>query len=695
MNNRKLWVMFYQKWWMALWLFFSWYFYRLSPDYLLTWSNSTDFVRLAYISGNYSSLQFSWLLKFLHSALIMIPLPAYKASYLIASVLGGLCLAFLYLLFTRLEEYFSFKDRFSSFLLKNTCLFFIASSSHFLMHSVFFERYLPTLVLFLAFLLSLTSYRSFQNWKGLSLLSVLLVFGIALHWLFLWTGFFLLIVVGFRELHRGLRPSSFGWIFLGLLTICLAFFINYGIATSNQSVDHSYLAPITLFEAAVSYGKSYFSDGFQLSLRSFSEAISSGKIALKQITSTFHWFFLSLAGVGLYRIFVFSKKIAVFTLFFGISLTWPFFFFINSGSEAQAFFELSTLPLLVFYASLSYIAAYFLLSRLKLGLSLLHSPTTARLFVLFLSGIFMIVSLVLGTSKFSFTLNAQALNEELLSQLPAHSLFFCFENLSCSDLLYLVQVENIRSDVLIIPYYYNPATYSLDVSAYQPFGYMDRFYVLHELISTALANQNNSVYAAGVSSDYYSFLGFDLGLIYYIPLGNYGQLSLSLPLQMPPAPTLGLSEQSIFTKNDTILNQYAVNLIQNRLLSANTYFQLGLYDLGYKEMNASSIMAKKLIDERFRDFLSSRNNVEQLVKSRMFARTNHLDKVPLLLNEIPLYIAAGYNARAAVLLRGTLLLDPFNTDLRLKASTYYEQMGMYDLAQIEKKNSEVLISKPL
>lgn len=669
MNNHRFITTFYSHWWLILGIFFSWYFYHLSPNFLISFASSSDFLRLSQTGGNLAVPQFALLLMTLKFVgFVLYALPPYQLGYLVSSMLGGLTMALLYGVFTHLETRFQLHNRGLTFLLKNACLFYLASNSSFLAQSIFFERYLPLVVFFLGAILLGFLYRNKSAKSVLLSLFVVSALGVSIHWLFLWMGVIALLFGNFKKA------------LLVVLSLLAGLLLTFA-ATNKTAIEHSFLAPTSIPTLATTYMSTYLTDGFSL-LPTYTPVKFTTLRALlaDYIARQIGWGLFALSLVGLYRVWCYSKRMALQAVLFIAPFIAQFVLFSQTQSlDTKVFIELSAILPITFFTLLAFLGSYFILERLYLGLSILHSPQTAWIVITTTLGGFMIASTALSAYRFTLPEQPSSTAHRLLSEIPKDSLLVCFSAVNCSDLLYVQQIEKSRSDVTILPYYYNPQTYTLNTSTLRPFGYQNTPQALHEMISVALHN-NTAVYAAGVSQEYYSYLGFDLGLIYYVPQGNYGQLVVMLPKTLSQAPVLGELESAVFTKNKGLLNDYALQLIQNRLLSATTYFQMGNYDYGYQEMNAASVAANTLDPADFTNFLANRNGVEQLVRSRHFVSSDPLAKVPILMREIPRLIENGLTRKAIAYARGALLLDPFNISLRHQISLYYRQMDLLEMA---------------
>jgi hypothetical protein len=271
---------------------------------------------------------------------------------------------------------------------------------------------------------------------------------------------------------------------------------------------------------------------------------------------------------------------------------------------------------------------------------------------------------------------------KVINQLPEKSLLLCFDDLLCADLIYLSEVEKIGNEVRVVPYYFYPDKYELDLSDYRLFEYNQYPYIIHEIVALGLADEDTRVFSMGLTDEYYRFLGFNLGFVHYLPLGNYGEVLLTTLNDWPVIERI--TNETLGLENNSLLENKFVNLlINNRLLNSRTYFLSGRYENGYKEMNATSKVANKLSREDFANFLVSRNYAEQQIKNPLFVDSDKIDSIDTIFEEIPKYIEGGYNGRAADLVRGAIILDPLDKNVRLKAAEFYEEIGLKEQAKFE------------
>lgn len=665
--------------WLSV-LFFG-YFASLMPSDLVNYGWSTDLARIGYVGGNYSAIQFGLLLRIVNILANLLPFSVIKNSYIIASFLGAITLGMFYKILSKIENSLKIGDEKLGFLLKNLTVVLLATSQSFLLQSRFIERYM-LVVLGLEFIVLLIFRMQKQQQKfGKEhlLLVVAFVLGISYHWLFLWA----LLLIFISHINRKKISVSYLRYLIGtLLLIILGGILSGYLFSFNDFVVHTFEGPKNISDSLRMYGETYFNDGFNQGLVINPKQIFNTFLLLINGLKSVYGIFVAFFGLIGIRILIdkYGRKFRWGLIFLIGIFLWPSLYF----SDIKMVSEISELYLLVIVVILSifsWVGLMFVFNRLLKGLSIIHGKLTSYIFFSLVVGGLLIMSLTTHTKNFKY-LNFEASQmKEILNELPEKSLLLCFDDVSCADIIYLSEIEKVGNEVEILPYYFYPKKYQLNLSKYRLFEYKEYPYIIHEIVSLALADDTR-VFSMGLTNDYYRFLGFDLGFVHYLPLGNYGEILLTTPSNWPVIESLENETEGLY--NNTLLENKFINLlIDNRLLNSRIYFLSGRYESGYEETNITSKIASKLSDEDFSQFLVDRNFAEQHTKNQLFVESSKNDSIDLIFSEIPLYIENGYHGRAADLVRGAIMLTPLDKDVRLKAVDVYQQIGLNELAEFE------------
>ena len=669
------------KWssWLSVLLFG--YFIILIPSDLVSYGWSTDLVRIGHVGGNYSAIQFGLLLRVINIFTNLLPFSVIKNSYVLASFLGAMALGTFYKILSTIEDFLKIGDKRLGFLLKNLTVILLATSQSFLLQSLFIERYMLVVLgleIVVLILFRKQKLRDKFDKKHILLTSVLIL-GISYHWLFLWA--LLLILISQIGNRVGLVKNLVSFVIRLLLIVLGGIIVGY-LLTFNNSVSHAFEGANNISDSFKMYSKTYLSDGFSHNFRinsrqiinTFSKLISG----LKSVYGVFVAFF---GLIGIRILMEKFRKQSKWGLIFLIGIfLWPSIWFsdIKMISEIS---ELYLLVIVVILSLLSWIGIMFVSNRLLKGLSIIHGQVTSYVFFSLMVGGLMMMSLIVKTNNLEF-LNFEASQmKEIVNQLPEKSLILCFDDVLCADLIYLSEIEKVGSEIEVVPYYFHPQKYRLNLSEYRLFEYEEYPYILHEIVSLALANDTR-IFSVGLSDDYYRFLGFDLGFVHYLPLGNYGEILLTTPNDWPIVKGLDNDTDGL-NKNTLLENKFINLLIRNRILNSQIYFLSGKYEDGYIEMNTTSKIANRLSDKDFSMFLASRNNAEQHIRNQLFVESSKNDSIDKIFKEIPLYIESGYYGRAADLVRGAIMLNPLEKDIRLKAVDVYKQIGLSEIGEFE------------
>lgn len=681
----RLWLKhknFFLRWSFWLSILFFWYFLSLVPVDLVSYGWSTDLVRTGHVGGNYSAIQFGFLLKIINVFTNLLPFSVIENSYVLASLLGAITLGVFYKLLSKIEDSLKIGDKKLGFLLKNLMVVLLGTSQSFLLQSRFIERYMLVILGLQCIALLIFKMRKKQHKYSKEHLSLVVAFilGISYHWLFLWVLFLILIS------HINIKTISIkylGSLVSKLLLIILGGVVAGYLFSSNNLVAHTFEGANNIYDSFLMYSKTYLNDGFnqdfKINPKQIIYTFSSLINGLKSVYGIFITFF-GLIGIRVLRE-KFGKKYLWGIIFLVGIFLWPSLLFsdIKIVSEVS---ELYNLVIIVALSIFSWIGILFVSNRLLMGFSVIHGKINSNLFFSLVVGGLMILSLSINSRDLKYLTFEADQVREILNQLPEKSLMFCFDDLICADLIYMSEIEQVGNEVDVVPYYFHPQQYKLELSDYRLFQYKEYPYIIHEIVASALFDDETRAFSVGLTDEYYRFLGFDLGFVHYLPLGNYGEILLTTPDNWPTIEEL-IYEVEGLDDNTLLENKYINLLINNRLLNSQTYFLSGRYERGYEEMNTTSKVASRLSEEDFSGFLISRNHVEQHIKNQLFVESNKNDSMDKIFKEIPLYIESGYYGRAADLVRGAIMLNPKDKDIRLKAVDVYQQIGLKELANFE------------
>lgn len=671
-------------WGMVVFLVAFLYLSRFWPDGLASYSHSTEFIGLGAMGGNHYALQHTVLLRILGLVSKLTQERDLISWYVLTSALASGVLSFWYVLLSHLQKQVYKTETWLSFLLKNVAVFGWLGLSTFLLQGVFVERYM--LFIFLAFgllVLRLSIGKQTHNWIKSLFVVGLVVVG-SMHWAFWWVmlGWVISWIFGRKQ---PLRLTAMSLILLGTALAALSLGFNWILVNKNPG-NYSYVGATTVNEVLQNYTHSFFNDGFSQDF-SFNKA-GFGELAMKAWDSFYRPTGLILFGfilIGLIRLLRRSGYLFFWAIWLGVGLYGlPLFFFSGLDAKHEAMDLYALIPM--FYGmTILWLGMLVFFDRVRLAITSLHGGKPARMGLSI--GILLLFSgfLYRGNFVFGEWMDEETLLSPIISQATGKSLIFCFDTHACADLIYLAKVKTNNDELTIVPYFYSPKTYVLDLSAYRPFSYNNYPYTLWEIITTGLHDEGVRLYSFGVSGEYYRFLGFDLGFLHYIPMGNFGELALTTPDILEQAPLLELDDHT--PSSQAYKNPLLSQAIRNRILNAQTYFRSGAYSYGYWEMNAASQIAHLLSSDEFADFLTGRNDAEQQVRNALQLNASKLESIEPILLEIPLYIEAGYPGRVADLIRGALMLSPYDAALRDRVAEYYTEVGLDDLALTERNNA--------
>jgi hypothetical protein len=682
------------KWGFENWLpvligiFFWWYFYSVSPPFLTTLGQSTQILRLGLTGGNMDLPMFGGLLRLIHSLTFM-PLAGYQLGYLLASGLAGAGLGLFYRLLTVMETDTVYRGTKMAYLIKILAVIGLSQTLAYKIQAIWLERYILPLILMLAVILlghRLYHHRSDKN--GLIGISLLMAVGLTSHWAFV--GLALLVVaawyLGPKRLTGRQNWYPLGWLMaVTVSAVSLAYLLGF-----RPAVVNSYLASPTVGSLLLTYYRSYLADGWQLN-----SLIEPAKIMM-----TARWLvsdFIKMIGMGGFLfglaglILVYQSPNRVwryYLLLFGWLAIAPLIGF--SGMTGQTLISQWFLVWwLVIWASGWWQVAILVTDRLYRALCLLHRQKPVLLIMSLGWGAVAGAWLFTGRNLPAFVTDETKVMSEVLAQVPQGSVLFCFDPAMCAAVLYTQTEQALGPEVTVVPFDYQPNFYHLPIDNLRPFGYRTYPYMIHEIMATALA-AGRPVVSLAPSAQYWQWLGFELGVVHFIPQGNFGQLALATPQDWPAIEPLTLKLMGPSAKAGPV-SPIITKLIDNRLVSARVNFLSHRYSQGYEEMNTTAAQVWQLPKAVFENFQVARNEMENLSTNSLFAQAGEIESASLLLTQVPDLITAERYNRAAEFCRGALMLEPFDRTVRQRVAEYYGQMGLTDLMEQEKLNAASIV----
>ena len=672
---------------LLIWLFFWWYFYSLAPAFLATYGQSTAIVRLGLSGGNLDAPIFGVLLRLIHG-LAFLPLAGYHLAYLLSAGLAAGGLGLFYVWLSRVEDGRPYSGSPLSFVMKITAVVMLSQTMSYKVQAVFLERYMLTGVLLVVVWLSTWSlYYKVASRRLWLLYSIALAVGLTMHWIFA-----VMVLFGTAVWYK--KPAAkfrrhMVWPLIWLVGVVAAGCLIALSLPFSTMPPQSYNAPTSLPAMISAYGKSYFVDGW-IRETAFNPAF---------FIATAEW----LGGGFIQMIgrwgFVFGL-LGMVSLFTGRSVFWRWYV-VSFGAAVLvpvlAFSPLTAQPEVVQLFSLLWLLYWvgfiwvFLTAaadRIFRALCVLHRPQKVWYAILLIAGIGISSWLILGRALPVYVVDEEKIITAIIDQLPAKAVLLCFDDSMCASVLYTLAMHPSRSDLTIIPYDYHPDYYVANLEAFRPFQYRQYPYILHEILATALHDEI-PVFSLAMSDDYWRFLGFDLGVVHYIPRGDFGELALVTPKDWPDQPPLSVD----LPKNRSgsmLVSPMLIGLIDARVIGAMVDFKSDRYEVGYDAMNTTAAVVWQLPKSEFTQFLSTRAAVENQVRNPLFAKGQVQETADDLLKFVPLYIERGLGNRAAELCRGALMLEPTNKLVRLKVADYYDQLTLTDFARIERANAALL-----
>lgn len=282
--------------------------------------------------------------------------------------------------------------------------------------------------------------------------------------------------------------------------------------------------------------------------------------------------------------------------------------------------------------------------------------------------------------------------QDMMHQFKENSIVTCYSDVSCFALLYERYVNQTRTDIDVIPLAYplvNDLVNNNNIRGFKE-TYQDNPYLTIDIVTWNIGKR--PVYAVELSTVYYNLLGIDGPYMYYIPHGSYGELTFSLPQDLPiPArgqiddwlntPTIFIDPMRVFHKS-TIAKDY--------ILNGSLYVKMDKRAWALQEFNHASNIFFQLEDKDKSNFTNLRNQLEHVQPDPNFAPGKSIPTSKDLLSYIAELMERNQLRHAFTLTHAAMARDPQNIDARLLLADIYERIGDPDFALIEYTNAIIL-----
>ena len=284
---------------------------------------------------------------------------------------------------------------------------------------------------------------------------------------------------------------------------------------------------------------------------------------------------------------------------------------------------------------------------------------------------------------FSILENISREHSTLFEKLEPDAIVVCFSLHSCQRAYYSQNVEGLRSDITIVPFYYKANDITLGQSDLQRFSYTEYPLILFDIITWNL--DKRPVYSLDLFQEYYDFLGVEFGFVNYIPQGYYGQFTHQIPTELP-------EHSYMFSKNagykpmaswDLETRQLRQDIAQSHILNASIYMKMDLKPYAFSEMNLASNIFHQIGRKQSKEFTQLREAVESQKPKDFFAPGYKAPSVETIHIELEKLINNGLRGRALEVARGAVAVDPTNLNARFKWAQLLEESYASDSAQVE------------
>ena len=275
----------------------------------------------------------------------------------------------------------------------------------------------------------------------------------------------------------------------------------------------------------------------------------------------------------------------------------------------------------------------------------------------------------------------------ILKSVKPDSLLTCYSDLSCFAFLYEQSVNQIRPDVTIIPLSYPLISDTLKQPDIKGFTYDSNPFLMFDIITWNL--DKRPVYAVDISSYYYQLLGFDYAQMFYIPLGYYGEISRSIPPQLPQFKD-NITQDLLSTKTpnwDKMRAWFKANTARNHVFNAAIYLKMGLRNRARDQLTSAANLFYQYSPQEQAEITGLQSSLENSQSDPRFAPGTHVDSAQEILSYIPELEENNRFDIALIAARGAVSVEPLNIEARLKLAQLYQKNNNLEFAQIEYQNA--------
>lgn len=260
---------------------------------------------------------------------------------------------------------------------------------------------------------------------------------------------------------------------------------------------------------------------------------------------------------------------------------------------------------------------------------------------------------------------AYKLSEEMLNRVEESSIVTCYTYTSCQSLVYMQEVLGMRSDIDLVPFYYQPGLVQISNNNLQGFDYKTFPFVIYDVVTWNL--ESRKVYAVDIFQEYYDLFGTSFGFMYLVPEGYVGRFEHDLPEKFSSGNFSlskkivedGKSDWKIITDNTT------AKIGRMHMFNASIFMKMGLRKEGTEQANLASNIYHLLGEDEGLEVLIIKEGLEKILESKYFVPGTEAQSVDYVVDNIKPLLDAKLTGRALEIAQGAVTLDPRSVKARL------------------------------
>ncbi len=281
------------------------------------------------------------------------------------------------------------------------------------------------------------------------------------------------------------------------------------------------------------------------------------------------------------------------------------------------------------------------------------------------------------------------LYSKILNSLQPNAMIMCDSDTSCFSLIYLQEVENIRSDVIVLTIAYPMIEDRLNkFPDLHGFNYPDNPFLLMDYISWNI--DKRPVYATDLHTTHRNMLGMQYGFLKYIPMGLYGKIEKGDNLSEGQSKNFHYFTDKEHPKIDKMKLYFIENIAQQYALNARSFKRLNDNQKANEQYKLAKNIAPR-IGKKFSKWLDDfGKEINTITGYQEIIPGNNNPTNEQIYEEININIELNRPDKAFFSAIGPVLTDPRNIKNRQHLAEFFKKINDIKMYNIEIENIKKL-----